>query len=231
MTCMLLDKHHSSRPPFTAKMSYKHDTANFPIQQCTPSDIPQMYDVFEQAFSAQPTNELIYPSSAVDTEEKREWWLKRYEQKFKKGDVKFFEIVDLSKGKAVAWMKWGFPLEGEGDGVEESKDEKEEEAKGESESASDWPKGTNLEFVERHYGILDGWQKKYVDSQETYGMCYHSQLFLQEDADSGMISVAHFLCTSPEYQRKGFATRLLRLGLGRADQEGRTTYIEASPDG
>lgn len=43
--------------------------------------------------------------------------------------------------------------------------------------------------------------------------------------------VAHFLCTSPEYQRKGFATRLLKVGLDRADDEGRRTYIDASPDG
>lgn len=47
----------------------------------------------------------------------------------------------------------------------------------------------------------------------------------------GCSTVAHFLCTHPNYQRKGFASRLLRVGLDKADEEGRRTYIEASPDG
>lgn len=172
---MHLDKHQSSLSSTTTRMSHKHDTANFPIQECTSADIPQMYDVFEAAFSAQPTNELIYPSFVVDREEKREWWLKRYEEKFQKRDVRFFKIVDLSKGKVVAWMKWGFPMDGKVQQVAGSREEEKNKDGGRSEveSGSDWPKGTNLEFVERHYGMLDGWQEKYVDSEETYGVFYH----------------------------------------------------------
>lgn len=39
------------------------------------------------------------------------------------------------------------------------------------------------------------------------------------------------LCTSPQYQRRGIGSRLLKHVLDVADAEGRKAYIEATEDG
>lgn len=62
-----------------------------------------------------------------------------------------------------AWMCWGFPLGGKGKKDEEGEGEEKEEEEGRR-----WPKGTDLEFVEMHYGMLDRWEKKFVDFDEMY---------------------------------------------------------------
>jgi len=181
--------HHPPSASTSTSTSASNNT-NFPLRECTASDIPQMYAVYEAAFSAQPTNDVIFPPLLVDAKEKRDWFLKRYERYFRKGDVRFYKIVDVDVvgeregdgdgGKVVAWMKWGFPiLKGSGDGNENEeenvevkdigKEEEEDDATNEGGNGSGWPRGTDLKFVEMHYGMLDRWQEKYVVPSDTYG--------------------------------------------------------------
>lgn len=42
--------------------------------------------------------------------------------------------------------------------------------KGNEEDDVGWPQGTNLAFVDAHYGMLDRWRSKYIDWEETYGI-------------------------------------------------------------
>lgn len=46
-----------------------------------------------------------------------------------------------------------------------------------------------------------------------------------------LCTVAYFLITDPEYQRRGLGARLLNVGLDLADAEGKKSYIEATSEG
>ncbi|KAH6683874.1 acyl-CoA N-acyltransferase [Halenospora varia] len=75
----------------------------------------------------------------------------------------------------------------------------------------EWPEGADTQIANHFFGSLF---KRHAEIMEGKKHWY-----------------LEILGTRPEYQGKGAAGRLLRWGIGKADEEGVEVYLEASPDG
>jgi GNAT superfamily N-acetyltransferase len=78
-------------------------------------------------------------------------------------------------------------------------------------SSIDLPKGTNVRLRRFYASALHELEEEYRPKERYYEL--------------------YNLATSPEYQRRGIASRLLSYGLEKADREGVKVFLSASPMG
>ncbi|KAJ5455595.1 uncharacterized protein N7458_003859 [Penicillium daleae] len=74
-----------------------------------------------------------------------------------------------------------------------------------------WPESSNGELCDRFFGTMGGHHKEIMKERPHYYL--------------------EILGVHPSYQGRGLASKLLRWGLARADEEGVETYLSSSPAG
>ncbi|KAH6678326.1 acyl-CoA N-acyltransferase [Halenospora varia] len=184
----------------------------FILVPCTPLDIPSMITIYLSAFSTDPFSAATFPRDAIAPSEFNRWLTNRFQRTFQQPEIRTFKIVDTLTGQMCALARWAFPYEFSPEELQKKEEEKKEKealkAKGEDDS---WPLGANLAICLAKFGGIDAARSKHCSAETDYAI--------------------QLLYVSPEYQRKGLASMLLRYGLEMADREGKRAYIEATAKG
>ncbi|KAJ5157739.1 Acyl-CoA N-acyltransferase [Penicillium canariense] len=77
--------------------------------------------------------------------------------------------------------------------------------------AARWPEESDAELCDRFFGTMDGHHREFMEGRPHYYL--------------------EILAVHSSYQGRGLASKLLRWGLARADEEAVEVYLSSSPDG
>lgn len=196
------------------------------------------------------TNAIAALTFLSCTQEAINTWLPlRFAKQLAKREMRAIKIVHNASSTLVAFLRYQVPHVFTDEEKEERKkyDEYSKEERKEGRDP-DWPVGANLEICDDKFGQLGRWNERFVERGGMYGELIFSSFsplivsfvsyFLLLPWFEGLGEfeaekkiVCQLLATSPHFQRKGLASMLLRHVLDKADQEGRKTYIEATPEG
>ncbi|KAJ5591939.1 uncharacterized protein N7459_002308 [Penicillium hispanicum] len=78
-------------------------------------------------------------------------------------------------------------------------------------SAPGWPASSDQELCDRFFGTMDAYHRRLMGDRPHYYL--------------------EILGVDPSYQGRGLASKLLKWGLARADEEGVEVYLSSSPEG
>ncbi|KAL2067434.1 hypothetical protein VTL71DRAFT_1859 [Oculimacula yallundae] len=190
-------------------------TEKFVLSLCTADDIPGMIEVYLSAFDSDPFSGYCFPRDKISDEEINSWLTRRFTKMLEKREMRTYKILDTSTSPATlcAFLRYAIPhtlTESEKATLAAEKRDLQETIKRTGHDPT-WPLGANLEVCHGKFGGLDRMREKFVDEADMY--------------------IAHLLATSPQYQRLGLGSRLLRHVLDQADAENRKCYIEATKAG
>jgi len=177
---------------------------NFILSPCTPADIPEMIEVYLNAFAGDVLGNFTFPREEIGETEMRRWMTAFLTSHFAKPEMHSYKMTETNTGIMAAWMRCAFPHSLTEEEKEKRKLQEQERAKRDGQ----WPRGANLEVIGAKFGMLMKLKEKYCNDLETY--------YLQ------------LLATDPAYQRRGLASKLLKHVLDSADREGKKAYIEAT---
>ncbi|KAL8837230.1 MAG: hypothetical protein Q9170_002603 [Blastenia crenularia] len=175
----------------------------FQVLPASASDIPEIAVIHHDAFKDDPI--IGYLMRNVKLEVKQAYDKQYFEKSFTRMDLTgsvCHKVVDTETGKIAAFAKWKYPY---------TLTPEQEAEKEKLDLSRSYPEGTNVELYESFFHQLDAKRKQYMDDKKDY--------FL------------HILIVSPQFQRRGLGTMLIREGLAAADRDKAKAYIEASPKG
>lgn len=135
--------------PFSAPASLP---PQFTLSRCTPDDIPQLTEVYINAFSA--TN-FDYWWPPVDI--MRQWTLQRFALKIQNPTNQHFKVVDNETGQVVAFSRWDIPagMKGLDEGFIQYGSEEE------SKKVLPIPVGCDMDMYKEFFNGLKGMSKKW----------------------------------------------------------------------
>ncbi|KAL8926238.1 MAG: hypothetical protein Q9172_001880 [Xanthocarpia lactea] len=175
----------------------------FKVLPAEATDIPDIVAIHQVTWDNDPIVSRLFPN--VDPKTQYDYDVDFYKKKFDTKDLTgsvMHKVVETESGKLVAYAKWKYPY---------TLTAEQQAEKDKLDTSRSYPPGTNVELYEQFFGRLDTLREKYLDEEKDY--------FL------------HILIVSPQYQRQGLGTMLIREGLANADRDNARTYIEASPMG
>lgn len=143
---------------------------NFELSPCTPADIPGMIAIYRTAFAEDYFARMTLPINEIDPNELERWLTIRFSKYFPQPEYHLFKIADLSTGRVCAFIRWAYPYVFTAEEKALKKREEEELERKKKEGTDDsWPKGANLEALDKKFGALDRMREKNVNEEDTYG--------------------------------------------------------------
>ena len=205
------------------------------ISVATPTDAPKLAEVFFAAFS-DDFNRTMFPL----TPEVRTWAATQLlgghgAQKHET----FLKIEDPSDpGVVMGFAKW-VRVAGRAPSAAADHD---------GSTGTAWPEGSDKKLCERFFGEMERRHRVAIGNRPHYCMSLpFFFFFLRFFVDSFFVRDIHFrlfclvqltsipdleiLGIHPSYQGRGLASKLLKWGLERADEESLEAYLSSSPEG
>ncbi|KAL4931810.1 GNAT family N-acetyltransferase [Aspergillus undulatus] len=173
----------------------------FTLTAALPTDAPAITSVYFSAFTNDLSNRIM-PNTPDVAAFQTALFQKAAEDSQAGRATDLIKIVGTSPDQSQDPVIAGFALWKFFEA--DSDDEKKEEE-------TQWPQNSDAELCESFFSKVDGERRRAVGDQPHYYL--------------------NMLAVHPDYGRQGLGGRLLKWGLDRADQEGRITFISASPTG